>query len=134
MATDPRVEVITELREQTELLRKIVGLLVAAKTPGTTISSVDLDGQYGDPVVRAKDPKDWTGEPMKGRKFSECPAEYLEMLAERFDYFASKEEDAKKQKYNLLDAQRARSWAGRLRSGWTAPTRVVDETQTEPTW
>lgn len=25
----------------------------------------------------------WTGETMKGRKFSECPAEYLDLLAQR---------------------------------------------------
>jgi hypothetical protein len=93
------------------------------------------DGPHGDPLVRAKDPKDWTGEPMKGKRFSECPPDYLDMLAERFDYFASREEDATKQKYNLLDARRARAWAARLRAGWTAPvTERVDESKGEPTW
>lgn len=81
-------------------------------------SDADLDSQYGDPEVRAKSPRDWTGDSMTGRKFSECPPEYLDMVADRLDYFASKEEDPKKAGYNRKDAARARGWARRLRNGW----------------
>jgi hypothetical protein len=133
MATDPRVEVITELRKQTALLTLIQSNLTAMA--GTLLDmadshvrpampaapSVDLDGKHGNPIVKAKDPRDWSGETMRGRRFSECPPAYLDMLAERFDYFASREEDATKQKYNLLDAQRALGWAARLRAGYVAP-------------
>jgi hypothetical protein len=35
-------------------------------------------------------PRDWTGPSFKGRRFSECPPPLLEMLAETFDYFASR--------------------------------------------
>lgn len=59
---------------------------------------------------------------MTGRTFSECPPEYLDLLADRFDYFAGKEPDEKKAGYNRLDARRARAWAARLRSGWNRPT------------
>lgn len=100
-----------------------------APTPGPGVASDrDLDGPYGDPEVKAKDPRDWTGAPMKGRKFSECPAEYLDMLAERFDYFAD-QADANGEKldngkpashYKRLDAARARGWAARIRGGKVA--------------
>ncbi len=133
MPTDPRVEVITELRKQTALLEHI---LSALKPSAATVPDSLLSGQYGDPIVKAKDPRDWTGDPMKGRKFSECQPEYLDMLAERYDYFASKETDQVKAGYAVKDAQRARGWAARLRAGWTAPTvdRITDESQTEPSW
>ena len=86
-------------------------------------SDADLDSKYGDPEVKAKDPRDWTGPTMKDRRFSQCPPEYLEMVAERLDYFSSQlkgetEEEQKKLKYQKLDAARARGWAKRLRSGW----------------
>lgn len=102
---------------------------------GTVAPDHVLDGQYGDPLVKKKDPKDWTGGSMKGKKFSECPAEYLEMVADREDYFLETnqaslldaqekdEQDALKKsiKYNALDASRARGWAARKRAGWQPP-------------
>lgn len=96
----------------------------AQSAPGPAVAAdSDLDGRYGDPEVKAKDPRDWTGEPMQGRRFSECPAEYLEMVAERLDYFAEKnatgtEEEQKKARYQKLDAARARGWAKRVRAGY----------------
>jgi len=84
----------------------------------TIASEADLDSKYGDPEVRAKAPKDWTGEEQKGKRFSECPPTYLDLLAARFDYFAGREEDPTKARYNRLDASRARGWAQRLRNGW----------------
>lgn len=101
-----------------------------------------LDGQYGDPLVKKKDPRDWTGDPMKNKKFSECPAEYLEMVAEREDYFLEQNQEklaestdadeakALKEniKYNQKDAARARGWAARKRAGWkpTEPEPTAD--------
>lgn len=95
----------------------------------------DLDGKYGDPEIRMVDPRDWTGDSMKGRRFSECPPEYLEMIADRWDYFVEQAEEAlptetdadeakklkDKIKYQTKDAARARGWAKRLRGGWVAP-------------
>jgi hypothetical protein len=83
----------------------------------------DLDGKYGDPVVRFN-PRDWLGESFKGRQFSECPAEFLDQLAQAFDYFAKKAEDSNEQyngkpvaPFKRLDAARARGWAKRNRNG-----------------
>lgn len=126
MSTDPRVETLALLRSIDASLKALLARMPAPP------ERVDLDGPHGNPVVKAKDPRDWTGETMNGRTFSECPAEYLDLLAERYDYFASREEDAKKQKYNLLDAQRARGWAARIRAGHVAPKRQPSEG--EPSW
>lgn len=110
----------------------------APSAPGGLASDRDLDGPYGDPEIKAKDPRDWTGAPMLGRKFSQCPAEYLELLAERFDHFVGKnaagtEDEQKKARYQKLDAARARGWAARIRAGKVkpadpaAPTAWADE-------
>lgn len=87
----------------------------------------DLDSTWGDPIVKAKSPRDWTGDDMTGCAFSECPPEYLEMVADRLDYFSETEEDAKKLKYQRLDASRARGWAKRLRNGWQPPEEETSE-------
>lgn len=142
MSDDPRLLVLAEMRKQTALLSAILSVLTertpmsAANTPPT----VDLDSPHGNPVVKAKDPRDWTGEPMKGRTFSECPADYLDLVAERLDYFSAQlgdsADDQKKRKYNTLDAARARGWAARKRAGWTAPEPVagLNEGEREPRW
>lgn len=118
MATDPRVETLNLLRSIDASLKTLVRQHGTSAPSGAPVASdADLDGQYGNPEVRAKDPRDWTGEPMKGRRFSECPPDYLDMLAERFDFFGSKEEDPKKAGYSRKDAARARGWAKRMREG-----------------
>lgn len=118
MATDPREESLRLLRSIDASLKA----LLARQGNGAPAEHVDLDSQHGNPIVKTKDPRDWTGAPMKGKHFSECPPEYLDLLADRFDYFAGKEEDPKKAKYNRLDAARARGWATRLRSGYVSTT------------
>lgn len=117
-AVDPRVETLTLLRSIDASLKALLRSQGSQSAiPANVASDADLDGQYGNPEVRAKDPRDWTGEPMKGRRFSECPPDYLDMIAKRFDYFASKEEDPKKAGYSRKDAARARGWARRIRDG-----------------
>lgn len=123
MATDPRVETLRLLQSIDASLKVLVSRQGGVTAPAA--ERVDLDGPHGNPTVKAKDPRDWTGEPMKGRNFSECPPDYLDMLAERFDYFAGQEQDPKKAKYNRLDAQRARGWAARIRSGAYTPQPVA---------
>lgn len=105
----------------------------APSSPAAVASDRDLDGPYGDPVIKAKDPRDWTGLTMAGRKFSECPAEYLDMLADRYDYFAEKADEANevasngkpKSYYSRLDAARARGWAARIRAGGVKPAAAT---------
>ena len=107
--------------EAMRLLRECHAMLSAMRPPASQALHVDLDGPHGDPIVKAKSPKDWTGADMTGQRFSECPAEYLDLVASRLDWFAVRENDATKRRYNELDAARARGWAARIRAGWTAP-------------
>lgn len=101
------------------------------KTGGGVVAEArDLDGQYGDPTVK-KDPKQWPGESYAGCKFSECPADYLDILADLKDWMADKDEQkgtpdgTKYAKYGRLDAARARGWSERKRNGWVPPERLA---------
>jgi hypothetical protein len=129
MSTDPRLETLRLLTSIDATLKAIAQAIldydnqIAAKHAPASTDAL-CNGPYGDPIIKAKSPRDWNGPDMIGRHFSECPADYLELLAARYDYFASKEEDSKKQKYNLLDAQRCRAWAVRIRGGYVAPAQA----------
>jgi hypothetical protein len=65
---------------------------------------------------------------MKGRKFSQCPPDYLDMVADRLEFFATQsEKDGKKTnsgkpvaEYERADAAMARGWAARMRAGKVA--------------
>ena len=133
--------------EAMRLLREIHAMLTLLTRGGVVVSGAtahafpsiapdaDLDGQWGDPIVKAKSPRDWSGDQMTGRKFSECPPEYLDLLAARFDFFNTKETDEKKRGYNMRDAARARGWAARLRAGWKPPASASDWAPDEmPQW
>lgn len=122
MPTDPRVETLRLLQSIDSTLKALLLVMSEGRNaPAAEVNDAALNGPYGDPIVKAKDPRDWSGDQMTGRNFSQCPPAYLDLLADRFDYFAGKEPDEKKAGYNRLDAKRARGWAARLRSGWTAP-------------
>ncbi|MFO0563011.1 MAG: hypothetical protein U0269_33630 [Polyangiales bacterium] len=86
-------------------------------------SDADLDSPRGNPEVRTV-PKRWTGEDMRGRKYSDCEPEFLDMLADMLDWFANKDDESgavdkngnPKSKWGRLDATRARGWARRIRA------------------
>lgn len=114
------------------LLQRLVGFASqsvkqagASSGQGAIAPDRDLDGKWGDPEVKAKDPRDWTGPTMKGRRFSECPPEYLDLVADRLEYFAEQAEAEGKTTsngkpvapFNRADAARARGWAKRIRTG-----------------
>ncbi len=114
------VSIDKTLKELVALMRASVG----AKNGHRAAPEADLDGPHGDPEIRAKSPRDWTGESQQGKRFSQCPPEYLEMVADRLDYFAEQNaasddpEAQKKANYNKKDAARARGWAARIRAGY----------------
>lgn len=124
--------------ETLSLLRRIAVAVekLAASVPsggGAVASDRDLDGRYGDPELRFS-PRDWTGPNYKGRKFSQCPADLLDMVAETLEWAAGKAEEKGEttdkgkpvSQYKRADAARARGWAKRIRDGrhvqTTAPT------------
>ncbi len=120
-------EIILILRSIDASLKTLVAQASSQPQPPQpdVASDADLDGQYGDPVVKARDPREWSGETQVGKRFSECPSAYLDMVAARLDYFSSKlgdtEDDRKKRLYNTRDAARARGWAKRIRAGYKPP-------------
>lgn len=65
----------------------------------------ELDSERGNPIVK-NDPKGWQGESHRGQRYSECPAEFLDKMAEQLDKFAW---------FNEKDAAKARGWAERNR-------------------
>jgi hypothetical protein len=92
-------------------------------------SDADLDSQYGDPEVR-KDPKDWQGQTLVGAKYSQCPADFLKMLAGLLMWQARKDEEAGKvtakghpvADFKRKDAARALGWLRRIEAA-RAPRR-----------
>ncbi len=106
----------------------------AAPLSGPEVASDrDLDGKFGDLEIKTKDPRDWAGPTMRGRRMSECPPEYLDLLADRLDYFSRKAHENNEQTNNgkdkapflRSDAARARGWAARIRSGKHKPAPVA---------
>jgi len=120
MATD---DALILLRSIDASLKQLVKQSLQAQ-PKAIASDRELDSQYGNPVVKFN-PRDWTGDSFKGARFAQCPAPFLELLAETFDYFAQKAEETDKRAnngkpvapYNRSDAARARGWAKRVREG-----------------
>jgi hypothetical protein len=90
---------------------------MGAAAGGVTADDAELDGDWGNPVVRLT-LKKWTGDSCKGKSYSECPVEFLDMLASTLDWMADNPQAGKDPKYvgfNRKDAARARGWAARLR-------------------
>jgi hypothetical protein len=122
---------LERLEQKLDMLLSHLGVLAAqgghegatGHTPAAPPAlEVDIDGPRGNPEVRFI-PKRWEGANFKGKTFSECEPDFLDMLAEAFDYFARKEDETSaldknggpKSRWTRLDAGRARAWAKRLR-------------------
>ncbi len=112
---------------------------VRAAQPKPIASDRDLDGKFGNPELKFN-PRDWTGAPCKGRHFSECPPDLLDMVANTFDWFAEQAEQKHEMTnqgkpvadYKRADAARARGWAARIRAGRHVPN-AADPTS-NPAW
>lgn len=124
-------EVLLVLKSIDASLKELVSIARAKRggAAGVSVASDrELDSTHGDPVVKFN-PRDWRGADCKGLHFSQCPADFLDMLAETFDYFAEKADRTNEQTnagkpvapYKRKDAARARGWAARVRAGKTTP-------------
>lgn len=105
----------TTLKAMLDIMRK--------RSPKAVASDADLDSKHGDPKVTFT-PRDWSGSGFKNHRMSECPPEFLDMLAETLDYFAQRAEETNETyndkptaPYKRKDAARARGWANRMRDG-----------------
>jgi hypothetical protein len=108
---------------------------------GAVASDRELDSDFGNPAVR-KDPKRWNADvngSYAGCSFSECPPDYLDCLADLFDWMGDQDDKSGKlykdkpaSIYKRKDAARARGWSQRKRNGWQAPApaqRAADVNQ-----
>lgn len=140
-------EMLTVLRSIDTTLKGLLSLSqqriaqAKANQPKAVASDRDLDGKYGDPEVKFN-PRDWNGPSMKQRRMSECPADFLDALAETLDYFADKAEETGETyngkptaPYKRKDAARARGWAARHRkNGDPSETPSSAAGWGEPEW
>lgn len=102
---------------------------------GEVANAAELDGPHGDPTVKRSPPR-WIqdgGRDFAGWKFSECPPEFLEALADFNDWKASKPQPGKEKyaEYDRKDAARARGWAERARRGETRPAPATAPAEPE---
>ena len=101
--------------------KRIADVLEQRAAPAAAPPEIDLAAPINDPLVKLEPTKGaskWTGESMKGRRFSECPSDYLDRLALMFDYFAAHPKEGKENFADgeRLNAARARAWAKHLRA------------------
>ena len=132
-------EVLDLLRSIDASLKQLVAQS-RARQPKAVASDSDLDGKYGDPELKFK-PRDWTGPSFKGRRFSECPPDLLDLVADSCEWFG-RQADEKGEftdrgkavgDYKRADAARARGWAKRMREGKHRPP-VTNNGNGEPKW
>lgn len=130
--SDDRLKALEERVAKLEGVIAAIGAVFGAGG-GSSDAAKDreLDGQYGDEEVRFI-PRDWTaGGVNKGQRFSTCPAEFLELLAETYDFFEGKNRASgakttsgkPKADFDKRSARLCRGWARRLRSGWKPPEK-----------
>ncbi len=123
-ATDETLALLKSIDASMKILVSIAQRRQTANAPAVVASDRDLDGKYGDPVLKFN-PRDWTGPDFKLSRFSQCPPDLLDLVAETFDYFARKadennertDKDKPVSDYKRADAARARGWAKRMRDG-----------------
>lgn len=111
-----------------DALEQIAATRVPVSTASTAKIEVDIDAGDGDPLVRF-DPRDWKGEKQKGRKLSECSADFLDVLAGALEAMAASPKEGK-EKYargNAVTAAKARAWAKRKRADGSPAASEPDE-------
>lgn len=140
-------DVLTVLRSIDATLKAMLALAqqrtsqARATQPKQVASDHDLDGKYGDPVLKFS-PRDWTGASFKDCHFSQCPPDLLDLVADTFDYFAQqadlKGERTEKGKpvseFKRADAARARGWAKRIRATPRPPAGNNGHSQPADEW
>lgn len=95
------------------ILAKVGGQ--AAKAPPMPTK---MNGDMLNPTIR-KDPPRWTGPSYAGKRFSDCPPDFLDVHASFLDWVADKKDEEGKKDYaaqDRRDANAARGWALRARA------------------
>ncbi len=122
---------------QAAICRALGGQPDAIVSAGKFASDAEMSGNGGDPLVTF-DPKGFRGEGPggKGRRYSQCSWQFLEFWAETLDYMAANPKEGK-EKYvrgNMADARKARTWAKRIRGGWSPESEGTPPSQPDDGW
>lgn len=88
-------------------------------------SDAELDGERGDPIVKWDPKYGWDGPSYAGSRFSECPADYLEVVAQARESSAAKKTDSQKADWDRQEAACARGWARRNRAKALADAKTL---------
>ena len=114
-------EILVALKRIEGKVDSLIAQKALAAMP-TIADDASLDSKDGNPVVKITIKK-WHGPVCKGRKYSECSPEFLDVLANTLTWMAENPQAGREKysRYNMLDAARARGWAKRLRGGWKPP-------------
>lgn len=91
------------------------------KPPPPMASDEELDGPHGDPTVRFPLREAYwpQPDPHADRRFSECPADYLDQMAksqEASAWWQGKQGNETGKAHRKADAAKARGWAARIRA------------------
>jgi len=130
-------------RKVCEIHAAMLARRAAAKAPtiGQAVAAVTAPKQPhdpADPVVKLL-PRNWKGEDLRGKRYSECPPLFLGQLSHMLDAFADKAEadtDPQKQRYAKWDrqnAETARRWRAKL-EGSTATGEPMTQQQLDETF
>lgn len=137
--------------EERAILDEILTAVLALKQPpvsrpagddAAVASDTELDGEWGDPVLK-KSPPRWKGRDLASKRYSQLTEEELDCVIGFLEWKRDKNREevaaavksgdaaaqAKAEKgvmYAVKDAARARGWLRRLKQGWKPPT-VSDE-------
>ena len=124
---DFQIEVMVRLERIENALTTRTTAPKSAPYPVSPVAdAAELDSKFGDVEIR-KDPPRWKGESFAGKRYSQCPIEYLETMASFLDWKAAKDSEKgtadgdKYANYARKDAARCRGWIARKESGWTPP-------------
>lgn len=107
-----------------DILKKldVVIALLCRGPRGQVASDGELQSAKGDPDVRFE-PRDWRGDPQKGKRFSQCDPAFLDMFAEMMDDDSDMPRKGKEEfaGLNRRSARLARGWAKRTRANGGIP-------------
>src|SRR4051812_19166212 len=91
--------ILEEQRNIVSELRKLNAKPSSTKSSASTkasaaevapASDAELDGEHGNPVVKWDPKYGWDGPSYAGSRFSDCPADYLEVVAKAREASAAK--------------------------------------------
>lgn len=111
-------QILKEVKAELESVKATLSAIAPLVVHLADVATSQLDSEKGDPSIPF-DPRGWRGDSFKGRRFSEAPPEFLDMLASFFTFSANNPKEGKEQYAgsDRFKASLALGWAYRKRIG-----------------